>query len=83
MDKYISIKKAKYLQDYKISFKFQDDKEVTVDFEDFILKSHHPDIKKYQDIDIFKKFNIEYGEIEWNDYDLVFPIYDLYRGKIE
>ena len=42
----------------------------------------HPDIKKYQDQELFKKFNLEYGEIEWNDYDLVFPVYDLYQGRV-
>ena len=32
--------------------------------------------------DLFKKFNLEYGELQWNDYDLAFPIYDLYKGTI-
>ena len=24
-------------------------------------------IKKYEDLKLFKKFNLEYGELEWND----------------
>ena len=44
--------------------------------------STHPDIKKYKDRKLFQKFNLDYGEIQWNDYELAFPIYDLYEGKI-
>ena len=83
MSKLISIKKAKYIDNYKISLLFNDGKENILDFKDFIIKSQHPDIKKYQDLNLFKNFNLEYGELEWNDYDLAFPIYDLYKGTIE
>jgi hypothetical protein len=82
MNKYIFIETAKYLVNYQIHLKFNDGKERILDFSKFILESKHPDIKKYQDIKLFKKFNLKYGEIEWNDYELVFPIYDLYQGKI-
>ena len=83
MLKLISIEKAKYIDDYKIYLQFNDGKENILDFKNFIIKSQHPDIKKYQDLKLFKKFNLEYGELEWNDYDLVFPIYDLYQGSID
>jgi len=82
MSQLISIEKAKYIDGYKISLLFNDGKENILDFKHFITNSQHPDIKKYQDIKLFKKFNLEYGEIEWNDYDLAFPIYDLYKGMI-
>ncbi len=73
----ISIKEAKHLDSYKIYFKFEDGKENIVDFKDFILNSQHPEIKKYKDIEKFKQFNIEYGDIEWSDYELCFPIYEF------
>jgi len=79
----ISIKEANYIEDYKISLLFNDGKNNILDFKNFILKSQHPDIKKYEDLNLFKKFNFEYGELEWNDYDLAFPVYDLYKGTIE
>lgn len=82
MNKILNIEKANYLNDYKIHFEFNDGVETTVDFEDFIFSSAHPDIKKYQNQKIFQKFNLDYGEIEWNDYELAFPIYDLYKGHI-
>jgi len=83
MDKIINIKKANYLNDYKIAFEFNDGVQRTVDFENFIFSSAHPDIKKYQNQKLFQKFNLAFGEIEWNDYELAFPIYDLYKGQIK
>ena len=82
MNKIINIEKADYINNYKIHFEFNDGVETTVDFENFIFSSAHPDIKKYQNQKMFQKFNLDYGEIEWNDYELAFPIYDLYQGKI-
>jgi len=82
MNKIINIEKANYINDYKIHFEFNDGAETTVDFENFIFSSAHPDIKKYQNQKLFQKFNLDYGEIEWNDYELAFPIYDLYKGHI-
>ena len=68
--KYISIEEAKYIDEYKIYLKFNDGKENILDFKNFILSSQHPEIQKYENKNLFKKFNFEYGEIEWNDYDL-------------
>lgn len=82
MQKYLSIEEAHYIEDYKIYLKFNDGKENTIDFAPFILSSQHPDIQKYRDKNLFKNFTLEYGEIEWNDYELAFPIYNLYEGKI-
>jgi len=79
---FISITEAKYIEDYKIHLKFNDDKERLLDFEKFISSSIHPDIKKYQNKELFKQFTLQYGDLEWNDYELAFPIYDLYQGKI-
>ncbi len=82
MKEYISIQEAKYISDYKINFKFNDNKEISLDFETFIFSSVHPDVTKYQDKKLFQHFSLKYGDIEWNDYELAFPIYDLYQGKI-
>jgi len=30
----------------------------------------------------FKNFAVEDGVLHWNDFDLVFPMADLYEGKI-
>ena len=82
MENIIAIVSANYVNDYKIALKFSDGKENIVDFEYFITHSQHPDIKKYRNINLFKKFNFEFGDIEWNDYELAFPVFDLYQGDI-
>lgn len=82
MEKTINIKNAKYISEYKISLTFDDKTKKVVDFENFIKKAQHPDIKKYQNLTLFKKFNVNYGDLEWNGYELAFPIYDLYGNNI-
>lgn len=78
----LEIEDAKYIDGYRLSLKFNDGKESIVDFADFILNSQHPDIKKYRDIELFKGFSLEHGDLHWNDYDLAFPIYDLYQNEL-
>ena len=82
MDKYISIKEVKYLQGYTLKLFFNDGKEAEIDFEGFIKQSHHPDIIKYQNMAKFKEFHLTYGDLEWNDFELSFPINDLYQGTL-
>lgn len=78
----IDIEEAKYLDGYKIHLTFSDGSEQTVDFESFLNNSHNPMIRKHLDINAFKNFTVAYGDLFWNDYDLCFPIADLYWGKI-
>ena len=79
----LKIESAKYLSDYAIRIKFSDGKEKLVDFKPFITKSLHKSIKKYLDENRFSKFSLIDGNLNWNDYDLIFPIWDLYTGKIQ
>jgi hypothetical protein len=78
----LKIDSAKYLKDYKIWIKFSDGVEKLVDFKPFLSKSLHPSIKKYLDENIFSNFSLIDGNLNWNDYDMIFPISDLYDGKI-
>ncbi|MBC8147905.1 MAG: DUF2442 domain-containing protein [Bacteroidetes bacterium] len=82
-DKIVKIIQAEYLDNYRIFLKFNDGKEQVVDFEYFISNAQHPDIKKYMDKTLFKNFDIVNGNLNWNDYDMIFPIWDLYQGEIE
>ena len=41
------------------------------------------DIQKYLDENKFSNFSLTDGNLNWNDYDLIFPISDLYNGRIE
>jgi hypothetical protein len=78
----LKIDSAKYLSDYAIRIKFNDGNERLVDFKQFLSKSLHPSIKKYLDEKKFSNFSLIDGNLNWNDYDLIFPISDLYNGQI-
>ncbi len=80
----IQVVKAKYLDGYKIEILFNDKTIKIVDFGSFILKNYHPAYDKYRDIQKFKKFKIEAGNIVWGDnWDLIFSVSQIYQGKIK
>ena len=68
---------------YRIHLRFDDGTEQEVNFEAFLSHSLHPDIQAYLDPVRFGSFRVEYGELVWGDYDLCFPVIDLYRNHIE
>lgn len=78
----ITIVEATYVSNYVIELVFNDGVEKMVDFEPFLIKSQHPSIVKYLELVHFKNFKIIDGNLNWNDYDLIFPVWDLYEGKI-
>ncbi|OQX82018.1 MAG: hypothetical protein B6D64_01295 [Bacteroidetes bacterium 4484_276] len=79
----IEIGFANYIGDYAIRIKFKDGNEKLVDFKPFLKKSQHPSISKYLKENLFSSFKIIDGNLNWNDYDLIFPVWDLYNGRIE
>jgi hypothetical protein len=73
---------AEYAGGYRLRLTFSDDTTRTVDFEPFLRKSHNPMIRKYLDPEEFAAFSVQYGDLVWHDYDLCFPIADLYEGRL-
>lgn len=78
----IDIEMAEYVHGYKLRLKFSNNEECIVDFGHFLNNALNPMIRKYLKPDNFKNFAVEYGDLFWNDYDLCFPIADLYEGRI-
>jgi len=78
----IEIKSAYYIGDYVIRLNFSDGVNRLVDFKYFLESSQHPSIRKYLDEEKFRLFTIVDGNLNWSDYDLIFPLEDLYQGKI-
>jgi hypothetical protein len=79
---FIEITDVRYFSDHKLQLSFNDGKMNIINFEPFLRKAQHPEIKKYLDTYQFKKFTFEYGHLHWNDYDLSFSIEDLYEDQI-
>jgi len=81
--KAISVSRASYIDDYKLKVEFNDNKKQVVDFGNFLNTHSHPQYNKYKKLENFKKFKIENGNIVWGkDWDMIFPVYDLYQGKV-
>lgn len=78
----LSITQASYINDYKIELTFNDGKIQVVDFGPFLKNSKHPEIKKYLELEKFKGFQIVDGDLDWDDFELTFPIWDLYTDNI-
>lgn len=78
----IEVKSAVFIGDFAIRIFFNDGVNRLVDFKSFLESSSHPSIRKYLDEAKFKQFVILDGNLNWNDYDLIFPIHDLYTGVI-
>ena len=79
----INITEAQQVGDYALRLSFDDHTAQTVDFKLFLIRSRHPDIRAFLDPARFAAFRIEYGELVWGDYDLSFPVIDLYRNQLD
>ena len=82
MNTIINIIKANYLGGYSIELEFGDGKCQEVNFEPFLRKSLHPEIRSYLNQDKFMQFWVEYGDLVWGDFELCFPVKDLYANQI-
>lgn len=79
----INITAAQQIGDYVLRLSFDDNTAQTVDFKPFLTRSRHPDIRVFLEPARFAAFRIQYGELVWGDYDLSFPIIDLYRNQLD
>ncbi len=81
-DAVVDIEAAEYVGGYMLHLVFSDSKERTVDFEPFLSSSLNPMVRRYLQLDHFKAFTVKYGDVFWDDYELCFPIADLYEGRV-
>jgi len=78
----IEVKSARYIGDFAIRVLFSDGFSRLVDFKPFLESSLHPSIRKYIDEAVFIDYQIVDGNLNWHDYELIFPIEDLYEGRL-
>lgn len=80
----LKIEKATYIDGFRVSIVFNDGNKNTVDFKEFLDTVNGGFWAKYKKPSVFKKFTIENGNLVWGkDWDLIFPITQLYKGKIK
>lgn len=78
----VDITRAEYAGEYRLHLWFSDGKEQVVDFEPFLRRSLNPMIRQYLESERFQRFSVEHGDLFWGDFELCFPIADLYEGRI-
>ena len=53
-----------------------------IDFAPFLTRAVHPQIQQYLEPDRFMEYRLEDGDLVWGEYELCFPIADLYTGRL-
>jgi hypothetical protein len=79
---YLEITEASHVAGHRIRLTFNDGTTRVVDFGPFLAKARNPDTTDYREVERFKRFRIESGDLVWGDYQMIFPIFDLHRGVI-
>jgi hypothetical protein len=78
----IDVVHAEYQRGHVLRITFSDGLERVIDFEPFLQSAKNPMTRKYLDMNAFKQFSIEYGNVTWNEDELCFPTMDLYEGTL-
>ena len=78
----IAITQADYVNQYNIKLSFSDGLERVINFEPFLNKAMNPMTTQFKDLKKFKQFHLDNGDLLWGDYEMCFPIWDLYIGEI-
>lgn len=76
------ITSARHIIGHVLEIEFNDGYAAVVDFEPFIFSSRHPDYEPYKSIEKFLNFDIVDGNLNWDDYTMIFPVADLYQSRI-
>jgi hypothetical protein len=77
----LEVVSAEYLEPYKLRIQFSDSVERVVDFEP-ILRQFRP-LKKFLRLKEFQAFRLYNGNVQWNNYEMIFPVHELYSGTIQ
>jgi len=78
----VSVSKVELVEGYVLRIFFSDGTTREMDFCPFLKSSTNPMIRKYLDLGLFQDFTVQNGDLFWNDYDLCFPVADLYENTI-
>jgi hypothetical protein len=78
----IAVVQAEHSGTYQLRLVFSDGRERIVDFGPFLDSSAHPAIRSFLEPEKFASFRVEQGGLLWGDYDLCFPVADLYEGRV-
>ena len=78
----IFVERAEPAGELQINLSFSDGTQRVIDFGPFLSRSRNPLIRAYLEPSLFAQFSVKDGDLVWGDYDLCFPIADLYEGRL-
>ncbi len=78
----LSVKSAVHKKSHILEILFSDGHTECVDFSMFIFSNEHPDYVQYRNEDNFLKYQIVDGNLNWDDYTMIFPVEDLRHNKL-
>lgn len=78
----LSVSSARHIKSHILEIQFSDGHTQIVDFAPFIFSSGHPDYEKYKSEKGFLTYSIINGNLNWDDYTMIFPVKDLYKGSL-
>jgi hypothetical protein len=83
MARKIYVAEATYVKDLILNIMFNDGTAQKIDFRYFLQHHPHPQYDQYRNPEKFKNFQLAEGNIVWGkNWDLIFPIEQLYQGQI-
>jgi hypothetical protein len=78
----VFIASAEYIKAHKIQLVFSDGVVRVIDFLPFLKRFNHPDYDQYLNQENFKNFQLINGNLNWNDYHLIFTLESLHKGLV-
>ncbi|MGY0219379.1 DUF2442 domain-containing protein [Endozoicomonadaceae bacterium StTr2] len=78
----VTISSVRHIKDYILELIFSDGHTQRIDFAPFIFLSGHPVIEAYQDMGRFLGYKLLDGNLNWDDYNMIFPVKDLYKDRL-
>jgi len=82
----LSISNAAYVDSFKISLVFNNEKEGVLDFQPFLFADHCPIFQPLRDRNYFKRFVLQSGTLSWeNELDFApeFLFFQLFKNNPE
>jgi hypothetical protein len=79
---HFEVAEAKNVSGYKIRLTFSDGTVRVVDFAPFLWTARNPDTTDDRDSKQSSSFGLEDGDLIWGNFQVIFPILDLYEGRI-
>ena len=78
----VYVQRADRIKDHVLRLVFTDGTHRTVDFGPFLNGSTNPQIRAFLNANKFASYRVEGGDLVWGDWEMCFPVADLYQGRI-